>query len=752
MIDKSSEPISESTIAEICRKLDNDEVRVNEELELMLQRHCHVEAKLRNISKILPSMILIREEGEKFRTMIDKTHSLAETVSAKVRQLDLARSRVCECQSRVHDILDLQLCSEGVAAALKNEDYEQGAGHVRRYLLMDEKLLERTADDVSGDRMSIAGSLSTLKEAALQLRSVVSRKFDEAVRSEDLASVERFFKIFPLLGMHDEGLQKFSLYLSSKIEETARKNLRLALEIKSKDDRAPVIYADTMTLLFEGIARIIEVHQPIIETYYGPGRLLKTAQMIQKECDKQVKRIFAEFMKNRNINSKVQSINDYNRVKPSTLMTTDRNDKPDPKFLDLLLGELTLMHTRAELYIRFLRRRITNDIEIASQDDEQRQQQMDTFERMIKNSELCHVMQDILGAYLALERYFLEESVNKALGMDVLEQNQQTSSMVDDVFYIVKKCIRRAIFSWSIDGICAVVNMSCGILEGDYTNRLKNRLRQGYPAGYLDLAQAYNALQTSIQQGRLQASDTEYGRLMFLAYLNNADVSIEYVETLSKSLASEIDSAFLQMSQKDRDKIESCLAGMKNVIGTLRSVIDYGMEQLRASAVKPRVTPWVDAFLSVNHQINEDQLLRYETDEPFVQTLIMNLEGLLQGFKDSLTPSNYDALVGILTSEVTSRLEKIVLKSTFNRAGGLILDKEIRSLASYLASATSWSVRDKFARLVQIATILSVEKVDELIDYCGADAIVWRLTPVEVRKIAGLRTDFRSDDIKRLKL
>jgi len=70
--------------------------------------------------------------------------------------------------------------------------------------------------------------------------------------------------------------------------------------------------------------------------------------------------------------------------------------------------------------------------------------------------------------------------------------------------------------SWSIDGVCAVVNMACGILEGEFANRLRNRLRQGYPAGYLDLAQAYNALQTSIQHGRLQTSDTEYARLMFL--------------------------------------------------------------------------------------------------------------------------------------------------------------------------------------------------------------------------------------------
>ena len=34
-------------------------------------------------------------------------------------------------------------------------------------------------------------------------------------------------------------------------------------------DRAGVIYADTLTLLYEGIARLIETYQPLVETYYG---------------------------------------------------------------------------------------------------------------------------------------------------------------------------------------------------------------------------------------------------------------------------------------------------------------------------------------------------------------------------------------------------------------------------------------------------------------------------------------------------
>lgn len=77
------------------------------------------------------------------------------------------------------------------------------------------------------------------------------------------------------------------------------------------------------------------------------------------------------------------------------------------------------------------------------------------------------------------------------------------------------------------------------------------------------------------------------------------------METLSQSLGAEIDGAFPNMQKKDRGKVDSCLAGLKGVTTTLRAVIDYGLEQLRASAVKPRVTPWVDAFLSVNHHVNE---------------------------------------------------------------------------------------------------------------------------------------------------
>lgn len=63
----------------------------------------------------------------------------------------------------------------------------------------------------------------------------------------------------------------------------------------------------------------------------------------------------------------------------------------------------------------------------------------------------------------------------------------------------------------------------------------------------------------------------------------------------------------------------------------------------------------------------------YEAGESFVQTLIMNLDSLLLSFKDTLTPTNFDKFVGVLTTEVTARLEKVIFKTTFNKVLMLFL-------------------------------------------------------------------------------
>lgn len=88
--------------------------------------------------------------------------------------------------------------------------------------------------------------------------------------------------------------------------------------------------------------------------------------------------------------------------------------------------------------------------------------------------------------------------------------------------------------------------------------------------------------------------------------LNNIETSIEYIETLDKNVSYEIQvNLGNTMTNRDQEKVKSCLAGFKITINKFRQLLDFGHEQLKSSAVKPRIKPWVDELLSVNHVIDE---------------------------------------------------------------------------------------------------------------------------------------------------
>ena len=88
--------------------------------------------------------------------------------------------------------------------------------------------------------------------------------------------------------------------------------------------------------------------------------------------------------------------------------------------------------------------------------------------------------------------------------------------------------------------------------------------------------------------------------------LNNIDTSIEYIETLEKNVSAEIQLNFGSLiTSHAHEKIQSCLAGLKSTAAKFRQLLQFGHEQLKSSAIKPRIKPWVDQLLSVNHVIDE---------------------------------------------------------------------------------------------------------------------------------------------------
>jgi hypothetical protein len=673
-----------STLDSVIKAYDSlciEEKNIEKEINELLTDETWIESSIGSLRKEMPNMSLIESDAKQLSSLIQFTSQLADSVSYKVRRLDLAKTRVTQCLQRIEDILDLKFCTDGIQKALTNEDYEQASAHIHRFLSMDETMLRRSAaeevlsnDSVKGlngndmNASSMDEAFARLHEAEIKLKNIVMKKFDEAVRDDDVASVERFFKIFPLLNQHTEGLKKFSNYLCTKISEKAL--------IKNVSNASSVSHSDKLTQLYESIAKIIDIHQPLVETYYGPGKLVSVIEVLQKECDRLSKRIIEDFKAKKNLSQIVGLVT--KSLKPSSSYQTIT--KVDPRDLDQLLSEIIILNNRSETYLRFIVKRSKNDIEVAfpetSEDQTERSNKLSQIETIIRNCELSHLIHEINGIYVLMEEYFIRESTIKAIQLDCVEPSGHlTSSMLDDVFFIIKKCIKRALSGGSIDVVCAMINHSVSLLETSFCDAMNERLRYGYPstatisgaAAALDLSQAYNA----IQAGRyLQtASDVEKAKTLFLTSLNNLDTACEYVKTLKTTITEDVKKTGVSQKHQN-EKLESCLSDLVSLTGRFKSITTSGLGQLCSTVLKPRIKTWIDAFISSNHNLTEEDISNYEASDglrPFMQTFIISIDAIIKSLKESLTQNNSDTLLSLFSTELTQRLGDAVLKCSYNK-------------------------------------------------------------------------------------
>jgi hypothetical protein len=68
------------------------------------------------------------------------------------------------------------------------------------------------------------------------------------------------------------------------------------------------------------------------------------------------------------------------------------------------------------------------------------------------------------------EEFYVEENVEKAIRIDDFQGDVLTTSMVDDVFFILQKCGQRALASGNLQCVCAIL--------GQLNNLLASNLRQ----------------------------------------------------------------------------------------------------------------------------------------------------------------------------------------------------------------------------------------------------------------------------------
>ncbi|XP_076924269.1 conserved oligomeric Golgi complex subunit 4-like [Bidens hawaiensis] len=681
------------------------------QLENILVLRPDLDKHLTSLQKSSDVLDLVKSESNLMLSNVNSTCLLANQVSGKVREIDLAQSRVHETLNRIDAIVERSDCISGVQKALETEDFESAADCVQRFLQIDAKYKDSGSDQ-----------REMLVAAKRQLESIVRRRLAAAVDQRDHGAVIRFIRIYSPLSLEEEGLQAYVSYLKKVISVRSKLEFEQLVEFVEQN-QSQVNFVACLTNLFKDIVLAIEENEEILKSLCGEDGIVYAICELQEECDSRGSLILKKYMEFRKLSKLTSEINSYK----NDLLSSGEEEGPDPREIELFLEEILSLTQLGEDYTGYMVSKIKG---LSHVDPELTPRATKAF----RSGNFSKVVQDITSYYVILEGFFMVENVRKAIKIDEHVMDSLTTSMVDDVFYVLQSCCRRSISTSNINSVIAALSSAVSLLGGEYNDALQQKMREPNLAGKLFLG------------GVVQKTGVDIATA-----LNNMDVSSEYALKLRHEIEEQCAEVF--PAPADRERIKSCLSELGEMSNAFKKALVSGLEQL-VGTVTHRIRPVLDSVATVSYELSETEYAENEVNDPWVQRLLHTVETNTGWLQPLMTANNYDSFVHLVIDFIVKRLEVIMMQKRFSQLGGLQLDRDVRALVSHFSSMTQRTVRDKFARLTQMATILNLEKVSEILDFWGENAgpMTWRLTPAEVRRVLGMRVDFKPEAIAALKL
>lgn len=309
--------------------------------------------------------------------MLSSAAETAGRLSNRVKELDLEKSRVRETLGVVEQVAELKACVNGVVGSMgAPQDWEAAAGYLSRAGKIPEEITRGAFAASIVPSVEVPDSpWVTLEGARESLCGLFLREFEKAADDGDGAKVTRFFKLFPLIGRADVGLDVYGRYVCQGVAGTARATLKDGAEGQTRKEG--FFYANALTKLFEHIAQIVEGHGALIERHYGAGKVVRVIERLQAEADVQGGIILDTWSDERAIDRKLTDVKSYPfsflvqsflpqpprggparggspAVGTGANARSSEDEGVNMKEVDGLLSEIAVMLGRWSLYTRFL--------------------------------------------------------------------------------------------------------------------------------------------------------------------------------------------------------------------------------------------------------------------------------------------------------------------------------------------------------------------------------------------------------------
>lgn len=709
--------------------------------------------------------------------MLSNAASTAGRVSGAVKKLDREQVAVKATLEVVEQVAELKACVLGVHGSMgAAQDWETAASYLHRASKVPADVIDGAfAEEIVPSAEIPDAPRVTLNAAAESLCGLFLREFDKAAKEGDGARVTRFFKLFPLIGRTDQGLDAYGRYVCSGVATRARNNLN------TSQRKEGMFYAGALTKLFEQIAQIVDGHEPLVERHYGIGMMGKVIERLQAEADMQGGIILDTWADDRNVGRKITEVKSYaftflvQSFLPSQKPTSIRSSSPahrdsgsgrqsedesvDMKEVDSLLSEVAMMLSRWALYTRFIATKThvstcRCSYSRASHANILKDPDADptrlTMPSLMINSTLQRKITDALTEpFNVMSTFFFRRSVEKSFQLDEsptdlsLNPNRPLganppfiTSAVDDVMYIVNQVLQRTLATSQRSVVASVVPAIGRVLGSDFFGMIQRKMRdESYPKAAI--------------QGALPPESVI---ISFLVLINNLDVSTDYLRRVVQTHMGtpSVNPQTSQTSPRptiaelfpfghDAVFVENALESMLHAFeAKTTELINEATEVMLKQVMRPRLRPvLIETFRDMDYMPEEGITAHREDDVNDNEDLVAQRfeRGWLQftlPIKRILTERNYDRLLSATTSYLSKALEKRIWSyyGRVNELGAVKMERDISGLVHAAVKGSRYGLRDTFARCIEMTLVLNMEdeEWDELVQNpLQEDGIAWHL-------------------------
>ncbi|KAH7274094.1 hypothetical protein B0J15DRAFT_385734 [Fusarium solani] len=708
--------------------------------------------------------------------MLATAADTAGRLSDKVKELDLEKSRVEETLGVVEQVAELKACVNGVVGSMgAPQDWEAAAGYLSRASKVPDEIVKGPF------AVSIVPSVEvpdppwvTLEDAKESLCGLFLREFEKAAEESDGTKVTRFFKLFPLIGRADVGLDVYGRYVCQGVAGTARATLKDAMGTQRKEG---FFYANALTKLFEHIAQIVEGHGGLVERHYGSGKMVRVIERLQMEADVQGGIIVDTWSDERGIDRKLTDVRSYpfSFLVQSFLPQPPRGGTPrvnspaigagnnpresedegvNMKEVDGLLSEIAVMLGRWSLYTRFLAGKCKDP---NTADDAP----LVIPDVLIKSNLYRKVSTKLTSPYNVMTTFFFRRSVEKAFQLDEyptglsLSLNRHIDSnapyiilAVDDVMYIVNAVIQKSISTSQRDVIASVIPTIGRVLSSDFVGMIQRKMRdESYPK--------------PVVQGGFPPEEKI---IHFIVLINSLDMANEYLTRIITGRigdSGQIPNGDVQSGPlKDSFPFERDVTFVANALHTLQTsfigktteLLNEGIQVLFNQVVKLRLRPVLtDTFRDADYTLSEDDLAEIaqqndEDEDELIEQVPRRFEHgwdlLMKPIVRLMTPGTYSQLLDITARYLSKIWEKKVLgyAGRTNALGAIRIERDFIALVD-VVSRGDYAVREVFSKVLQLLMVANMEdeEWDEIMAQDGEDdGIDWVLTDEERRRARSL--------------